>query len=173
MSDLSIKAMQFAERLKDGPYVHLKDTRDLLTECSDQLDAYETHEAMLNEMLDDKDALISELVGALENLPCVCPECGGDGKETCTNPDHGFIHATPGDVSRLGCPVCGHDPDHKVKGGSECDQCSGLGQVKLKFAIEYCGQEFQEIYEHHDENSVSFLLSAASALTKAREIKHD
>lgn len=66
MSDLSIKAMQFAERLKDGPYVHLKDTRDLLTECSDQLDAYETHEAMLNETLDDKDALISELVGALE-----------------------------------------------------------------------------------------------------------
>ena len=52
MSELSTKAMQFAERMQNGPYVHLKDTRDFLTECAEQLD--------------QKDALIAKLVRALE-----------------------------------------------------------------------------------------------------------
>ncbi|WP_417814085.1 hypothetical protein [Thalassospira alkalitolerans] len=66
MSKLAIKAMRLADRMENGPYVHLKETRDLLNECSDQLDAFETHETALNQMIDDKDALIAELVGALE-----------------------------------------------------------------------------------------------------------
>jgi RecJ-like exonuclease len=58
----------------------------------------------------------------------VCPECGGDGVETCTNPDHGFIEGVGGELSRLGCPVCGHDPDFKVQ-GSTCPACKGTGKV--------------------------------------------
>ena len=34
--------------------------------------------------------------------------------EICDNPDHGFIEAIPGDVSRLGCPLCGHDEEHRI-----------------------------------------------------------
>lgn len=56
-----------------------------------------------------------------------CEVCGGDGKETCTNPDHGFIDAMSGETNRLGCPVCGHDPDHKVPDGGDCEECEGLG----------------------------------------------
>jgi hypothetical protein len=82
MSELAIKAMKFAERMQDGPYVHLKEVRDLLNECSEAIDANETHEAMLNQMLDDKAALITELVGALENaqqyIPIDAVECRGD-----------------------------------------------------------------------------------------------
>lgn len=61
-----------------------------------------------------------------------CPACGGDGKETCTNPDHGFMIAV-GTV-RLnghanGCPCCGNDPNHKVKNGGNCETCKGTGKV--------------------------------------------
>ena len=59
-----------------------------------------------------------------------CPDCGGDGIETCTNPDHGFIGAMGGEIGRLGCPVCGHDPDHKVR-GEKCGTCDGDGIVLL------------------------------------------
>ena len=66
-----------------------------------------------------------------------CPVCGGDGKETCTNPDHGFISGMGGfEVSRLGCPVCGHDPEHKVPNGGGCDFCNGTGEVTEKKAEE-------------------------------------
>jgi len=61
-----------------------------------------------------------------------CPDCGGDGHETCNNPDHGFIHGAMGwhEIGRLGCPVCGHDPDHKVPGGEgKCETCDGTGKV--------------------------------------------
>jgi hypothetical protein len=60
-----------------------------------------------------------------------CGVCGGDGKETCSNPDHGFISAMPGDTGRLGCPVCGHDPNHKVKNGGQCDECNGTGLTAI------------------------------------------
>jgi len=58
-----------------------------------------------------------------------CPVCGGDGKETCNNPDHGAIESgiLGGEVRRLGCPVCGHDPDHKVPDGGKCEKCGGTG----------------------------------------------
>jgi len=58
-----------------------------------------------------------------------CPRCGGDGKETCNNPDHGFIEEVGGEIRRLGCPVCGHDPDHKPINGGDCDLCYGTGQI--------------------------------------------
>lgn len=60
----------------------------------------------------------------------ICPLCGGDGKETCSNPDHGFINALSfHDIGRLGCPVCGHDENHKVKNGGDCDVCGGSGNI--------------------------------------------
>lgn len=67
-----------------------------------------------------------------------CPACGGDGKETCNNPDHGFIEAMPGETGRLGCPVCGHDPKHKVnRGKNTCPECGGHGHVLPAFFEEY------------------------------------
>ena len=65
----------------------------------------------------------------------ICPACGGDGKETCNNPDHGFIESMPGnrgwDLGRLGCPICGHDENHKVPHGGKCENCNGTGKVDL------------------------------------------
>lgn len=59
-----------------------------------------------------------------------CPVCGGDGKETCTNPDHGFIRSLSfHDIGRIGCPCCGHDENHKVPNGGNCDCCDGNGAV--------------------------------------------
>lgn len=68
----------------------------------------------------------------------ICPLCRGDGKDTCDNPDHGFIVAVGGEIGRLGCPVCGHDPKHKVKSGGSCDLCVGTGKMPLSKAEEYC-----------------------------------
>ena len=67
-----------------------------------------------------------------------CPECNGDGKETCHNPDHGFYDMIGGVVgaNESACPCCGHDEDHKVyrwKDGKrtqpDCFTCSGIGIV--------------------------------------------
>lgn len=70
---------------------------------------------------------------------CFCPMCGGDGKETCDNPDHGFINLNICKESgRLGCPVCGHDPGHKVPDGGNCYMCDGDGIVKYKEAKSFC-----------------------------------
>lgn len=64
-----------------------------------------------------------------------CPACGGGGKETCDNPDHGFISAlTWHDKGRLGCPCCGHDPNHKVINGGKCETCDGSGVATKSFA---------------------------------------
>jgi hypothetical protein len=61
-----------------------------------------------------------------------CETCGGDGKETCNNPDHGFIDGVGGEVARLGCPCCGHDPKHKVKNGGDCEDCNGTGRKTIE-----------------------------------------
>lgn len=58
-----------------------------------------------------------------------CPACWGDGMEICTNPDHGFIAAVGGEIGRLGCPCCGHDPYHKT--GETCWHCKGTGEIEL------------------------------------------
>jgi hypothetical protein len=77
-----------------------------------------------------------------------CPECGGDGKETCHNPDHGFINMLAfHDIGRLGCPVCGHDKAHKVKNGGDCETCEGSGQVSLEKAEQFCASSDYD-FEH-------------------------
>lgn len=74
-----------------------------------------------------------------------CPDCSGDGKETCHNPDHGFLVALSfHDIGRIGCPCCGHDPKHKVKKGGSCDTCSGSGRATVDQAQEFCGDEFED-----------------------------
>lgn len=68
-----------------------------------------------------------------------CPDCAGDGKETCHNPDHGFISALSfHEVGRLGCPVCGHSETHKVRKGGPCDTCQGSGKVVEEAAKAFC-----------------------------------
>lgn len=64
----------------------------------------------------------------MENKP-ICPDCFGDGIETCHNPDHGFLGAISGIVSanESACPCCGHNPKHKMKG--TCYTCKGTGHV--------------------------------------------
>lgn len=70
--------------------------------------------------------------GITRKMLVECPDCGGDGKETCNNPDHGFISALGfHDIGRIGCPGCGHDPDHKVINGGKCETCKGTGKIKL------------------------------------------
>lgn len=65
----------------------------------------------------------------------ICPDCNGDGKETCHNPDHGFTSALDfNGISRLGCPVCGHDAKFKVIGGGICQTCAGSGEVSAEVA---------------------------------------
>lgn len=60
----------------------------------------------------------------------VCPTCGGDGIERCDNPDHGFIKLSGySDIGRIGCPACGHDPQHRIM-GCKCPDCNGSGLVK-------------------------------------------
>ena len=79
-------------------------------------------------------------------LYAVCPECGGDGKETCTNPDHGLISSLSfHDIGRIGCPCCGHDEDHKVANGGECEVCEGKGKVIMKEAEDCVTQYDYEI----------------------------
>lgn len=81
-------------------------------------------------------------------LMVTCPDCGGDGKETCHNPDHGLIGALGfHDIGRIGCPCCGHDERHKVKNGGACDTCAGEKQVTEKVARQFC-QDLDYDYEH-------------------------
>jgi len=71
----------------------------------------------------------------------ICPDCGGDGIETCHNPDHGFIDAMSfHEVGRLGCPCCGHNENRKMKG--KCDTCKGTGIVT------------KEDYDKYNENNL-------------------
>lgn len=67
-----------------------------------------------------------------------CPDCLGDGKETCHNPDHGFIDVAGGEINRLGCPGCGHDDNHKVPSGGMCYSCTGKGEVTIEDAKHIC-----------------------------------
>ena len=80
----------------------------------------------------------------MSGVMVTCPDCSGDGKETCHNPDHGFIGAMSWhDIGRVGCPVCGHHPQAKVgskraDGGASCDTCNGVGKTEISVAREFC-----------------------------------
>lgn len=83
----------------------------------------------------------------------ICPDCFGDGIETCHNPDHGFYGMLSNFVSanESACPCCGHDPNHKIKG--KCYTCSGLGEVSKEIYDIYLSEiknlkEIEIIEEH-------------------------
>jgi hypothetical protein len=78
-----------------------------------------------------------------------CPCCCCHGEETCDNPDHGFIGAVGGELARLGCPVCGSDPHHKVRGGGKCDICNGTGEVTEEKGKRYC-KDTDRDWEHEE-----------------------
>lgn len=83
----------------------------------------------------------------------ICPMCSGDGKETCNNPDHGFISALSfHDVGRIGCPCCGHDPNHKVKNGGDCDICNGHGLITTNQM-----ESFVDEYPTFDNDIIEFV----------------
>ena len=63
----------------------------------------------------------------------LCPDCLGDGVETCHNPDHGFFYLISSagySANKSACPCCGHNPTHKMKG--ICDTCAGTGKVSMQ-----------------------------------------
>ena len=73
----------------------------------------------------------------------ICPDCGGDGKATCHNPEHAFSFAV-GEFPAFGCPICGHDPDHKIMNwtagkwiADPCDSCSGTGALSPELAVKW------------------------------------
>lgn len=81
-----------------------------------------------------------------------CPDCLGDGMDTCHNPDHGFISMLSfHDVGRLGCPVCGNNEKHKVKSGGPCESRNGAGMLPLDQAQKFCADmkyDFEDVMDH-------------------------
>lgn len=88
-------------------------------------------------------------------MKVTCPDCCGDGKETCNNPDHGFIKALSfHDIGRIGCPCCGNDPHRKVPNGGTCETCDGSGTVDESDAKGFCedfGYDFERIMQYLKE----------------------
>lgn len=82
----------------------------------------------------------------------LCPDCFGDGIETCHNPDHGFLNSVLGAVysaNESACPCCGHNEDHKMKG--QCWTCKGIGKVSKKDYDKY----LDEFVSEQDVNLVN------------------
>ncbi|MEQ2025381.1 hypothetical protein ABLB84_06230 [Xenorhabdus szentirmaii] len=105
----------------------------------------------------------------------ICPECCGDGKETCNNPDHGFISALSfHDTGRLGCPGCGHDEFHKVKNGGDCEVCQGSGEVTERLFQAYC-KRYDFDYHEHIENVIEInnSMKECGRITMAKHIHAD
>lgn len=75
-----------------------------------------------------------------------CTECGGDGVAVCNNPDHHFISAGGGELSRLGCPGCGHDPNFKIH-GEACENCKGTGKIPIRYTPEKAKESGYEIQD--------------------------
>lgn len=90
-------------------------------------------------------------------MKVICPDCFGDGRETCHNPDHGLITATPfHDLGRIGCPCCGHDADRKVPDGGKCETCRGSGSVEESAAEKFCNDhdyDFERVMQYLKETS--------------------
>lgn len=84
----------------------------------------------------------------------LCPDCFGDGVETCHNPDHGFlglIGFIKGNANEGACPCCGHSSNHKMKG--KCETCNGTGQVSKeeydKYIYEFIGEDDKDLVDAH------------------------
>lgn len=84
----------------------------------------------------------------------LCPDCFGDGIETCHNPDHGFLSSVLGAVygaNESACPCCGHSSDYKMKG--KCYTCNGTGQVSKenydKYLDEFVDEDDIDIVDEH------------------------
>lgn len=82
-----------------------------------------------------------------------CLSCGGDGKETCNNPDHGLLSMMNGagalNANESACPCCGHSDDHKIRKWDQqtgkyfnppCWECSGTGVMTERQANEYADE---------------------------------
>lgn len=111
--------------------------------------------------------LTEEIAKGLVEPYYTCFVCGGDGKETCTNPDHGFISALSfHDVGRIGCPVCGHDPNHKVKNGGDCECCKGTGKLN-SFEFSHEANE----YAYDDEGDYHTALESFISAVEAKQIE--
>ncbi len=97
-----------------------------------------------------------------------CPDCFGDGIETCHNPDHGFLSDFLGPVvgaNESACPCCGHSEDHKMRTynmkthkyeDNQCDTCSGSGQVTLNQYNDYLNENvLEEDLEYFNNNCLN------------------
>ena len=105
---------------------------------------------------------MKDIVGQ-ESKKYRCLSCGGDGKETCNNPDHGFLSMMNGsgalNANESACPCCGHSADHKIRKWDPetgkyyyppCYECSGTGLMSesqaIQFADEYGIDEDIEVF---------------------------
>lgn len=84
----------------------------------------------------------------------LCPDCFGDGIETCHNPDHGFLSGVLAAVhgpNESACPCCGHSSDHKMKG--KCYTCNGTGQVSKEdyknYIDEFVDEDDRFVFDDH------------------------
>lgn len=94
-------------------------------------------------------AIVKQVLGVV-----LCPDCFGDGIETCHNPDHGFLSGVLGAVcgaNESACPCCGHSSDHKMKG--KCGTCKGTGQVSKeeydKYLDEFVNEDDIDVVNEH------------------------
>ena len=90
----------------------------------------------------------------------ICPDCLGDGKETCHNPDHELLSALSfRGANESRCPCCGHDKNYKMKkfiNGKwqykKCCICNGTGKVTLQIYEDYIDEfVLEENQEELDE----------------------
>jgi len=94
-------------------------------------------------------------------MRCAC--CGGDGKETCHNPDHGFINSLSfHDVGRLGCPTCGPFGNPKVPKGGPCEECNGSGFVETSAWHQFVAKMEYDLAPEDFKVEAQFTLPAAA-----------
>ena len=73
--------------------------------------------------------------------------------EICDNPDHGFIEVIPGDVSRLGCPLCGHDEEHRILSTQRFNEKPEAVWSWFESNVESLLKKQREKYYYEIENS--------------------
>ena len=92
-----------------------------------------------------------------------CPDCFGDGIETCHNPDHGFLSQCLGPVvgaNESACPCCVHSQDYKMRNynmktgkyeNNICETCSGSGKISMGLYMDF----LDENIPHDDQDEVN------------------